>query len=316
MCSVRFGGFSSGRCPGDYGPCYGPAGFRRPRGSRRSGRYPQCSTCDGLVRADSPAPAPPRVAAPQSAQGPACRAGAGIICPSLPSRPGAGRDDGSTVNSGGQSRSPRRWSDPSPLKGSRSTPSTALWQWGLQARLSYQENSVPALDHSMVVGTLDLAQLSREGGLPSTAPSRAGGDLVNGVQGIFRAWGYQGRGHGTRRDEEMAPFACAATCSPRRGGRPADRPYGRGEVLGWARALESSGGSRGLSWVLGSSLAEWVMFEQNNYSTAVWVGQGANFTDLRWEGGEKNRVRGMYPAHASDFSSVLGGCPSPATPGV
>ena len=55
-------------------------------------------------------------------------------------------------------------------------------------------------------------------------------------------------GKGTRDpwDEEMAPFACAATFSPRRGGRPADRPYGRGEVLGWARALSPRVGLRGL----------------------------------------------------------------------
>ena len=58
-------------------------------------------------------------------------------------------------------------------------------------------------------------------------------------------------------DEEMAPVACAATCLPRKGGRPAGRPYGRGEVLGWARALSPLVGSRGLPWVFGSSL-RWV----------------------------------------------------------
>ena len=46
-------------------------------------------------------------------------------------------------------------------------------------------------------------------------------------------------------DEEMASFACAATCSPRKGGRPAGRSYGREEVLGWARTLSPLVGSRG-----------------------------------------------------------------------
>ena len=63
-------------------------------------------------------------------------------------------------------------------------------------------------------------------------------------------------GKGTRDpwDEEMALFACAATCWPRKGGRPAGRPYGRGEVLGWARALSPLVESRALPWVFGSSL--------------------------------------------------------------
>ena len=58
--------------------------------------------------------APPHVGCTFYGPGSSCRASAGIVCPSLPSRPGAGRDGGSTVNSGGQSRCPRRWSDPSP----------------------------------------------------------------------------------------------------------------------------------------------------------------------------------------------------------
>ena len=41
--------------------------------------------------------------------------------------------------------------------------------------------------------------------------------------------GWAGKGHGTRWDEEMALFACAATCPPQKGGRLAGRPYKRGE---------------------------------------------------------------------------------------
>ena len=141
------GGFGGGRCPGTTAPvtaqrvseasglkAFRPLPYNARHATDSSGLTVRPGSSQGGCTSIGP--------------GSSCRAGAGIICPSLPSRPGAGRDDGSTVNSGGQSRSPRRWSDPSPLKGSRSTPSTALWQWGLQARLSYQENSVPALDHS------------------------------------------------------------------------------------------------------------------------------------------------------------------------
>ena len=74
------------------------------------------------------------------------------------------------------------------------------------------------------------------------------------IQGVYPSpRNAQGRGTGTREDEEMALFACAATSAClAEGGLLAGRlPTGRGEVLGWARALSPRVGSRGLPWVIG-----------------------------------------------------------------
>ena len=54
-----------------------------------------------------------------------------------------------------------------------------------------------------------------------------------------------------RRGEEMALFACAATGSPRRGGRPADRSYGERGGIGMGQGVESSRAPGWFPWVFG-----------------------------------------------------------------